>query len=230
MNSHLSIRSHTNSSHSSHSARSKSSKRWLHEHFSDVYVKRAQREGLRARSAYKLQEINEQYKIIKQNQVVVDLGAAPGSWTEYVAQILANTGRIVALDILPIVPIKQFTNIAYWQEDFANPETVNKLLIHLGGRVVDIVLSDIAPNLSGLSDVDSERFVVLLTNAIDFVSKVLKPNGVFFAKAWQDQNLAPIVKRLRFYFRDVKIIKPKSSRARSREVFLLARGFNDNIC
>jgi 23S rRNA (uridine2552-2'-O)-methyltransferase len=182
---------------------------------------------LRARSAYKLQEINEQYKIIRPNQIIVDLGAAPGSWTEYVAKILTNTGKIIALDILPIAPIKQFTNITYLQEDFFKLETVDKLLTSLGGRVVDVVLSDMAPNLSGLSDVDSERFVLLLTNAIDFVSKVLKPNGTFFAKAWQDQNLVSIAKKLRFYFHDVKIIKPKSSRSRSREVFLLARGFND---
>lgn len=222
-------RPRTQSQTHSSSARSKSSKRWLNEHFSDTYVKRAQREGLRARSAYKIQEVNEQYKIIRQNQIIVDLGAAPGSWTEYVAKILANTGKIIALDILPIDPIKQFTNIIYLQEDFSKLETVNKLLTSLGGRTVDVVLSDIAPNLSGLSDVDSERFVLLLTNAIDFLSKVLKLNGAFFAKAWQDQNLASIVKKLRFYFHDVKIIKPKSSRSRSREVFLLARGFNDKV-
>jgi 23S rRNA (uridine2552-2'-O)-methyltransferase len=201
---------------------SKSSKQWLREHFNDKYVKRAQQEGLRARSAYKLTEIDERYKIIKPGMNVVDLGAAPGSWSEYVAKKIGERGKIIALDILPIVPIK---NVTFLQGDFMQNAIVDQVLQLIGANKVDVVLSDMAPNTSGIPDVDQVRSLELVRAAFYFAVKVLKQHGIFLAKIFQSQDVVGFIKEARCHFREIKTIKPEASRARSQEVFLLMKDF-----
>ena len=200
--------------------KSKSSGRWLKEHFSDVYVKRAKSEGFRARSAYKLIEINERYKIIKPGMTVVDLGAAPGGWSQYVAQLVGSKDRVFALDILPMQSI---AGVEFIQGDFTKDEIVKILLDILQGKKVDVVLSDMAPNLSGVKVVDQMRALELAKMAFNFAGLVLKQNGTFLLKTFQGGEFDELLKGLRKQFSDVKVIKPDASRARSSEVFLLAR-------
>ncbi|MEI8054385.1 MAG: SAM-dependent methyltransferase [bacterium] len=202
--------------------KSKSSNRWLKEHFSDIYVKRAKQEGFRARSVYKLMEIQERYRIIKPNIVVVDLGAAPGGWSEYVAQLIGLEGRIFALDILPMQPIK---GVDFIQGDFTQDSIVKDLCIHISDRKVDAVLSDMAPNLSGLDVVDQSRSMDLAQRALAFAQTVLKSGGLFLTKVFQGAEFDAFLKGLRNDFGDVRVIKPEASRARSSEVFLLARNY-----
>lgn len=213
-------------------ARSKSSKAWLQEHFNDAYVKRAQQEGVRARSVYKLREINERYKIIKTNMIVVDLGAAPGSWSEYAAKVVGARGRVFALDILPIIPletVRQLNNITYLQGDFTKESIVTGLQRALATnaheRVVQVVLSDMAPNTTGIKDIDQARSLELVYAALNFARKTLLTGGTFLAKVFQSQDTVELIKELRRIFRDVKTVKPEASRSRSQEVFLLAQGF-----
>ncbi len=196
-----------------------SSKRWLNEHFSDPYVKRAKREGFRARSAYKLIEINQRYHLIKKGMVVVDLGASPGGWSEYIALLLENTGKIFALDLIPIKPIK---GVEFIQGDFTTREIVNYLYNTLGGAKVDLVLSDMAPNLSGVKTVDQMRSVNLAECAFNFAIKVLKPGGSFLVKIFHGEGFEEFIQSLKKSFTEVKIIKPDASRSRSSEVFVLA--------
>jgi len=197
-----------------------SSKKWLKEHFSDSYVKRAKQDGFRARSVYKLMDIDKRYKIIKPNMVVVDLGAAPGGWSEYVAKKLDGGGKIFALDILPMKPVR---GVDFLQGDFTKDGVVEKLLKMLKDQKVDVVLSDMAPNLSGVKLTDQMRSLTLLEQAFDFAMKVLKKNGVFLVKAFHGVDFEGFLNNLRKNFREVKIIKPEASRSRSSEVFLLAR-------
>ncbi len=199
-----------------------SSNRWLKEHFSDVYVKKAKSEGFRARSTYKLTEINERYKIIKPTMVVVDLGAAPGGWSQYVGQIIGGNGRIFSLDILPMQPI---AGVDFIQGDFTNDEVVKALHDKLGAKKVDLVLSDMAPNLSGIKVVDEARAMELANKAFKFTKLVLKPRGIFLIKMFQSGEFKDFLQALRKSFTEVKVIKPDASRARSSEVFLLARGY-----
>jgi 23S rRNA (uridine2552-2'-O)-methyltransferase len=202
--------------------KSKSSNRWLKEHFSDIYVKRAKREGFRARSVYKLMEIQERYRIIKPNMVVVDLGAAPGGWSEYVVQLIGREGKIIALDILAMQPIR---GVEFIQGDFTQDDVVKDLVLRLSGQKVDAVLSDMAPNLSGLDVVDQARSMNLAERALTFAQTVLKPGGIFLTKTFQGAEFEVFLKNLRQNFGEVKAIKPDASRARSRETFLLARNF-----
>ena len=197
-----------------------SSGRWLKEHFSDIYVKRAKSEGFRARSTYKLLEINERYKIIKSGMVVVDLGAAPGGWSQYVVREVGQKGKVFALDILPMQPI---TGVEFIQGDFTNDEVVKALYDKLGARKTDLVLSDMAPNLSGVRVVDDMRSMELAEKAFKFAKLVLGPNGVFLTKTFQSGEFKNLLQELRKSFSEVKVIKPEASRARSSEVFLLAR-------
>ena len=199
-----------------------SSGRWLKEHFSDVYVKRAKQEGFRARSVYKLMEINERYKIIKSNMFVVDLGAAPGGWSEYVVKLVGNKGKVFALDILPIRPI---SGVEFIQGDFTKDEAAKNLYNLLHGKKIDVVLSDMAPNLSGVKVVDQMLAVELAKKALDFSCMVLKCGGAFLVKVFHGVGFDDFLKSLRQNFNEVKVIKPDASRARSSEVFLLARGF-----
>jgi 23S rRNA (uridine2552-2'-O)-methyltransferase len=202
--------------------KSSSSNRWLKEHFSDIYVKRAKQEGFRARSVYKLMEIQERYKIIKPNMLVVDLGASPGGWSEYVVKLVGPSGKVFALDILSMQPID---GVEFIQGDFTQNSVVEDLCVRLNNRKVDAVLSDMAPNLSGLSIVDQVRSMDLSERAFVFAQKVLKPGGLFLTKIFQGAGFNAFLKNLRHNFAQVKVIKPEASRARSSEIFLLANGF-----
>jgi 23S rRNA (uridine2552-2'-O)-methyltransferase len=209
--------------HSKHtSKRSKSSQRWLKEHFSDAYVKRAQKEGVRARSFYKLEEINQRYQIIKQGMIVVDLGAAPGGWSEACVKLVGSKGKVYALDILPINPIP---GVDFIQGDFSDNDVVTSLLHSIGEHSVDVVISDMAPNMSGIIDVDIPRSMNLVESAFSFAILALKNKGSFLTKIFQGEGFDSFLKLLRSHFKEVISIKPKASRARSRELYLLARGF-----
>lgn len=206
--------------------KSKSSSRWLKEHFSDIYVKRARSAGLRARSVYKLLEIQERYRIIKSNMVVIDLGASPGGWSEYLIQLVGARGKVFALDLLPMQPV---VGVEFVQGDFTQDKVVHNLWVRLNGQKVDAVLSDLSPNFSGLSVVDQSRAMDLVERALVFGQLVLKSGGVFLTKVFQGEGFAAFLKSLRHSFREVKVIKPEASRSRSRETFLLAKDFKGNV-
>lgn len=202
--------------------RSKSSQRWLKEHFSDPYVKLAQQQGYRSRAAFKLLEIQEKDKIIAPGMTVVDLGAAPGSWSEVIGEIMGSTGKVFALDILPMAPLP---NVEFIQGDFTDPEIFEKLLHLIDNQKVDLVISDIAPNITGMSEVDQPRAMYVAELAADFAHNALKQGGVFLVKVFQGEGFDNLIRALRQQYAKVQIRKPKSSRARSKEVYILARGF-----
>ncbi|SIN86098.1 23S rRNA Um-2552 2'-O-methyltransferase [Sulfurivirga caldicuralii] len=202
-------------------ARSKSSKRWLKEHFDDYYVQKAQREGWRSRAVYKLQEIDEKDKLFKPGMTVVDLGAAPGGWSQWVTHRIGEKGHVYALDILPVEP---FAGITFIQGDFREDEVYQKLLDALDGREVDLVMSDMAPNMSGNTAVDIPRAMYLAELAMDFADQALKPGGDLLMKVFQGEGFDELHRALRERYGKVITRKPKASRPRSREVYLLARG------
>jgi 23S rRNA (uridine2552-2'-O)-methyltransferase len=202
--------------------KSKSSNRWLQEHFSDNYVKRAKQDGYRSRAAYKLLEIQKKYLIICNGMIVVDLGATPGSWSEVVAKIVGKTGKIIASDILPMEPI---SNVKFICGDFSSNEVMPDLLAQLKGHAVDLVLSDMAPNISGFKCADQFKSLHLAELAFDFAKKVLKKNGAFLIKMFQGEGFDQFKQNLTQSFNTVKICKPDASRLRSREVYLLALGY-----
>lgn len=202
--------------------RSKSSSRWLAEHFSDTYVKRAQQDGLRSRAVFKLEEIQKRDRIIKPTMTVVDLGAAPGGWSEYVAKLQAGKGRIIALDLLPMDPIP---GVEFIQADFSTEEGLTALRQLLAGGQVDLVLSDIAPNMSGVADVDQARVMYLAELALEFAGETLRPGGAFLVKVFQGQGFKEYMQRLREKFGEVASRKPEASRSRSSELYLLARNY-----
>ena len=201
-------------------ARSKSSARWLREHFDDPYVKRAQQKGYRARAAFKLEELNARDKLIRPGMCIVDLGAAPGSWCQLAAKLMGGRGRIVALDILPMAPLP---GVQVLQADFTEDAALAALHEALGGQPVDLVMSDMAPNISGESAVDQPRAMYLAELALDFAGQVLRPGGDFLVKLFQGEGFDAYVRDVRQQFGKVVIRKPKASRPRSREVYLLAR-------
>lgn len=203
-------------------ARSKSSHRWLKEHFDDEFVKRAQREGYRSRAVYKLAEIQDKYQLIRPGMAVVDLGAAPGGWSQYAHGLLGNKGHIVAMDLLPIEPLPGVTIV---QGDFREDEVLQELLGTLEGKEVDLVLSDIAPNISGMEAVDIPRAMYLAELAVDFAKQVLCPGGDLLIKLFQGEGSDMLLRELRERYEKVMVRKPKASRPRSREVYVLARGF-----
>ena len=203
-------------------ARSKSSGRWLKEHFDDEFVKRAQREGWRSRGVFKLEEIDGRDKLLRPGQTVVDLGAAPGGWSQYAARRLRGRGRIVAMDILAMDPIEDVTFV---QGDFLEDATLRRLTREVGERAVDLVLSDMAPNMSGVKGVDQPRSIYLAELAVDFASRVLGPGGDLLLKVFQGEGFDPLLADLRRSFERVVSRKPKASRPRSREVYLLARNY-----
>ncbi|MEF3192723.1 MAG: 23S rRNA (uridine(2552)-2'-O)-methyltransferase RlmE [Halothiobacillaceae bacterium] len=200
--------------------RTVSSQRWLHEHFTDPYVQRAKQEGWRSRAVYKLIEIQERDRILRPGQVVVDLGAAPGGWSQYAAGVIGDTGRLFALDILPM---DSFAGVEFIQGDFTEEAVVEQLLARLAGRRVDVVLSDMAPNMSGLGSVDQPRAMYLAELSLDFATRVLGPRGVFLVKLFQGAGFDAYLHDLRSRFASVIMRKPDASRARSREVYALAR-------
>lgn len=204
-------------------ARSKSSRRWLKEHFSDQYVTRAQQEGYRSRAVYKLLEIQEKDRIIKPGMVVVDLGAAPGGWTQVARDLVGRNGRVIASDILPMDPIE---GVDFVEGDFREEVVLEQLLALIGDDKADLVLSDMAPNMSGMDAVDQPRAMYLIELALDLARQVLKPGGDFLVKVFQGEGSEEYLRELRQTFDKVIIRKPKASRPRSREVYILARGLN----
>ena len=204
------------------SKHSKSSTRWLAEHAADPYVKRAHEEGWRSRAAFKLEEIQKSDRILRPGMTVVDLGAAPGGWSQYVARTLAGKGRVIAMDVLEMPGI---AGVEFLQGDFSDEAVLQRLLDLLGDDKVDLVLSDMAPNMMGISDVDHDRSMSLVELAVEFAGRTLRPGGDFLAKVFQGRGFQPLVAQLRQQFESVKLRKPKASRARSPEVYVLARGY-----
>jgi 23S rRNA (uridine2552-2'-O)-methyltransferase len=203
------------------SKRSKSSRRWLQEHASDAYVKRAHKEGMRSRATYKLEELDQAERLLRPGMVVVDLGAAPGGWSQYAAKVLAGSGAVFALDVLPMDGIG---GVEFIQGDFREDEPLRTLLERLGGRPVDLVLSDMAPNMSGIDAVDQPRQMHLVELALEFATRVLRPGGTFLAKVFQGAGFEELVKATRREFAQVRMRKPPASRSRSAEMYLLATG------
>ena len=203
-------------------ARSKSSERWLREHFGDTFVRQAQALGLRSRAAFKLLEIDKRDRLLRPGMTVVDLGAAPGGWSQVVADRIGDRGKVVALDLLPIDPLPGVTLL---QGDFTEQAVLDRLLGQLDGRPVDLVLSDMAPNMSGMKAVDQPRAALLAELALDCARQVLRPGGDVLLKMFQGEGFDPLLAELRAAFARVVVRKPQASRPRSREVYLLARNY-----
>lgn len=203
-------------------ARSKSSGRWLHEHFNDPYVKRSQQEGYRSRASYKLLALQQKDQFIRQGMTVIDLGAAPGGWSQVAAQLAGDKGRVIASDILAMDAI---AGVEFLQGDFTEQAVFDRLLALLGEQAVDLVISDMAPNMSGIVDVDQPKSMHLLELAIDLAKQVLRPGGSFVTKAFQGEGFDQFYRDLRTSFTRVVSRKPDASRARSREVYIVATGF-----
>ncbi|AUZ05556.1 ribosomal RNA large subunit methyltransferase E [Vitreoscilla sp. C1] len=200
--------------------RTKSSGAWLNEHVHDPYVKLAQKHGYRARAAFKLLEINEKYKLIQKDTLLADLGSAPGSWSQVAAQMIGDKGRIFALDILPMEPIE---GVEFIQGDFREETVLQQLVETLRGQKLDLVISDIAPNMTGNSVTDQARSFYLCELAYEFAIEHLKPGGHFLIKVFQGAGYQEYVSLLRASFGQVLIRKPKASRDRSNEIYLLAK-------
>jgi 23S rRNA (uridine2552-2'-O)-methyltransferase len=212
----------------------KVNKAWLHDHLTDPYVKMAQKEGYRARAAYKLKEIDEAFHLIRPGQVVVDLGAAPGAWSQYLRRRFAPKsagvggaasgeldGTIIALDLLEFEPVD---GVSFIQGDFREDEVLHQLEAALAGRAVDLVVSDMAPNLSGIASSDSARISHLVELAVDFSTRHLKPEGALVAKVFHGSGYSQLAELFKRHFRVVKPIKPKASRDKSSETFLVGIG------
>jgi 23S rRNA (uridine2552-2'-O)-methyltransferase len=203
--------------------RTKSSKRWLQEHFDDVYVKKAQAEGYRSRAVYKLQEVDDKESLLKPGMTVVDLGAAPGGWTQYVSERLQGRGHIIALDILPMDALP---DVHFIQGDFREEVVLQELINVVPVHGVDLLLSDMAPNMSGSTAIDIPRAMYLVELAFDFAEKMLKPGGTMLVKIFHGTGFDELVKKARASFEKVVIRKPSASRSRSKETYLLAKGYN----
>ncbi|MGL5742384.1 MAG: 23S rRNA (uridine(2552)-2'-O)-methyltransferase RlmE [Legionella sp.] len=203
--------------------RTKSSKRWLQEHFDDVYVKKAQAEGYRSRAVYKLKEVDDKESLLKPGMTVVDLGAAPGGWTQYVSERLQGRGKIIALDILPMDALP---DVDFILGDFREDEVLQQLINLIPEHGVDLLLSDMAPNMSGTISIDIPRAMYLVELAFDFAEKMLKPGGTMLIKIFHGSGFDDLVKQARASFEKVVIRKPLASRARSKETYLLAKGYN----
>jgi 23S rRNA (uridine2552-2'-O)-methyltransferase len=201
--------------------RSKSSQRWLKEHFSDPFVKKAQAAGLRSRAAYKLEELLARDRLLKPGMVVVDLGAAPGGWSQWLRHALGEQGRVIALDILEMPPL---AGVEFLHGDFREDVVLSRLESALGGQPVDLVLSDMAPNKSGVDTVDQPRAMHLAELAMAFADTHLRPGGAFVTKLFQGVGFDEYVRQLRGQYARVAIRKPEASRRRSPEVYALAQG------
>ena len=202
--------------------RTKSSSEWLRRHVNDPFVKQAQKDGYRSRSAYKLIELNEKDRLIKPNMRILDLGSAPGGWSQVAGRLVGRKGRVLATDILPMDAV---ANVDFIQGDFTDEKIVEQLLGWLGGGRFDLIISDIAPNLSGIDSADQGGSMYLLDLALDTVRKTLKPGATFAAKMFQGTGSDDYVKELRKSFEKVLIRKPAASRKESREVYIVAKGF-----
>jgi len=202
-------------------ARNKTSKAWMQEHVNDPYVRRAQAEGMRSRAAYKLQQLAERDKLLKPGMTVVDLGAAPGGWSQVAGKVAGETGRVVAVDLLDMTPV---AGVTFIRGDFGEDAVLAEVERAIGGGGVDLVLSDMAPNISGVASVDQARSVGLAELALDFAVNHLKPQGNFLVKVFQGSGFEALVADIRRKFVQVMIRKPEASRSRSSEVYVVAKG------
>ena len=202
--------------------RSKSSGRWLQEHFSDPYVQRAKSEGWRSRAVYKLEEIDKKERLLKPGAFCLDLGAAPGAWSQYAARKVGEKGRVIATDILPMDGLN---GVEFVQGDFREEQVVAQIVALVAGGQVDVVLSDMAPNMSGVDAIDQPRSMYLVELALDMAERVLKRDGAALIKVFQGAGFQELVATSRRKFARVKVMKPEASRSRSPELYLLAKGF-----
>ncbi|MGM0954143.1 MAG: 23S rRNA (uridine(2552)-2'-O)-methyltransferase RlmE [Pseudomonadota bacterium] len=203
-------------------ARSKSSGRWLQEHFDDAWVKKSQEDGYRSRASYKLIELDKKDKLFRPGQLVVDLGAAPGGWSQVAVEKVGDSGVVIASDILEMDAI---AGVDFVQGDFTEDEVFEQLLELLGDRQADVVISDMAPNMSGMAAVDIPKAMGLVELALDMAQRVLRPGGVFVAKVFQGEGFDALLAEMRGSFNTVVSRKPDSSRARSREIYQVCKGF-----
>ena len=198
---------------------------WIKQHIKDPYVKQSQKDGYRSRASYKLLEIVEKERMIRPGMTVVDLGSAPGGWSQVASRLVGHEGRVHALDILPMDPI---AGVDFIQGDFTEQDITDDLLLLIGNRPVDLVISDMAPNLTGAKAVDQPAMIYLAELAIDLTTQVLKPDGVFISKVFQGEGFDQFVRHVRTLFNSVSMKKPEASRAKSREVYLVAKGLKSN--
>ena len=203
-------------------ARTKSSARWLQEHFSDAYVKRSQADGYRSRASYKLLELDRKDRLFRPGQVVIDLGAAPGGWSQVAAERVGGKGRIIASDILPMDAI---AGVEFIEGDFTDEQVLQALLERLGDERADIVISDMAPNMSGVAAVDIPSSMYLVELALDMARQVLRPGGVFVTKVFQGEGFDQVLRDMKATFATVQTRKPGASRARSREQYQVCKDF-----
>lgn len=203
-------------------SRSKSSSRWLQEHFNDQYVKASQKDGYRSRASYKLLELDAKDKILRPGATVVDLGAAPGGWSQVAIKAVGDKGRVLASDILPMDSI---AGVTFIQGDFTEETVLEQLLSEMGGDKADLVISDMAPNMSGIAQVDQPKSMYLVELALDMANQVLKPGGTFVTKVFQGEGFDDFFRSCRESFQKVLTRKPDASRARSREVYVVAKGY-----
>ena len=202
--------------------RTGSSQRWRQRQERDIYVEQANRAGWRSRAVFKLEQIQAKERLLKSGTVCVDLGSAPGSWSQLAARLVGEAGRVVAVDLLPMEPIP---GVDFLEGDFTAPETLQALRELIGEKPVDLVMSDMAPNISGNRTIDQPRSVALLDEALVFATEVLRPGGDFLVKAFQGEGIDGFTRELKRHFKAVKTLKPKASRPESREIYLLARSF-----
>lgn len=202
--------------------KSVSSKRWMKEHVDDYYVQLAKKKGLRSRAAFKIEEIQEKDNLFSVGMSVVDLGAAPGGWSQYLAQVVGDSGQVIACDILPMDSI---VGVDFLQGDFREEDVLNALLERIASRKIDVVVSDMAPNMSGNDSIDQPKAMYLVELALDMCREVLKSGGSFVVKVFQGEGFDQYLSEIKSQFTNVKIRKPKSSRARSREVYVVATGY-----
>ena len=203
-------------------ARSKTSQKWIDEHVNDPYVKKAKADGYRSRSSYKIIEINEKDKLVRPGSIAMDLGSAPGGWSQILAPLVGDKGRVISSDILPMDGL---AGVTFIQGDFTDAEVYDKILMALNNDKVDVVVSDMAPNLSGVNTTDQYASIYLVELALDMARNVLKPGGSFCAKVFQGVGYEEYVKDVRSSFDKVMVRKPAASRPRSREVYIVAKGF-----
>ena len=201
-----------------------SSKSWLKEHFRDPYVQQAQREGYRSRSCYKLLELQQKDKLIKPGMTVIDLGSAPGGWSQVAGKLVGRKGRVIASDILPMDSLE---DVEFIQGDFTEEAVFEQIMAATGDQPVDLVISDMAPNMSGMSAVDQPRSMYLVELALDLARQVLRPGGAFICKVFHGEGFDELLRDARRSFGKVLTRKPAASRARSREVYLVARDYRD---
>ena len=201
--------------------RSASSGAWLREHFDDPYVKQAQREGYRSRACYKLLEIQEKDRLIRPGMTILDLGSAPGGWSQVAVRLVGDRGRVIASDILPM---DSLAGVEFVQGDFTEEAVFEALLARIGGQAVDLVISDMAPNMSGMNAVDQPRSMHLVELALDMALRVLRPGGDFLSKAFHGEGFETFYRDLKASFQTAVTRKPKASRPRSREVYVLGKG------